>query len=147
MIVVASAGNCGERSSDGSVGYMGITSPGNAPSAITVGAVMTGNTGTRADDQVAPYSSRGPTWYDGAAKPDVVAPGHRLIAPAALRGSLYAEYPGHRVSWDSKTSDYFMLSGTSMAAAVTTGVVALMIEAHNHAFKTPLAPNSTTMPG
>ena len=29
---------------------------------------------------VAPYSSRGPTWFDGFAKPDVVAPGHRLVS-------------------------------------------------------------------
>ena len=30
------------------------------------------------DDAVAPYSSRGPTWYDAYAKPDVVVSGHRL---------------------------------------------------------------------
>jgi len=45
----------------GEVGYAGITSPGNAPSAITVDAVDTKNTVTRSDDEVAPFSSRGPT--------------------------------------------------------------------------------------
>ena len=65
------------------MGYAGISSPGNAPSAITVGAAKTFDTTTRADDLVADYSSRGPTWYDGFAKPDVVAPGHRLVGPAA----------------------------------------------------------------
>ena len=46
----------------GQVGYAGITSPANAPSAITVGALDTKNTVTRSDDVVAPFSSRGPTW-------------------------------------------------------------------------------------
>ena len=30
---------------------------------------------------IGPYSSRGPTWGDGYAKPDLVAPGHKLLAP------------------------------------------------------------------
>ena len=29
----------------------------------------------RSDDEVAPFSSRGPSWYDAFAKPDIVAPG------------------------------------------------------------------------
>jgi len=57
-----------------------VTSPGNAPSAITVGAVNTKGTVTHADDEVSAYSSRGPTWYDGFVKPDVVAPGHSMIS-------------------------------------------------------------------
>ena len=44
----------------GEVGYAGITSPGNAPSAITVGALDMHDTADRSDDTVAPYSSRGP---------------------------------------------------------------------------------------
>ena len=93
IVVVASAGNFGTNPDTGVAGYAGITSPGNAPSAITVGAVDTRGTASRLDDRVASYSSRGPTWYDAAAKPDVVAPGHRLVAPAALRSSLYASGP------------------------------------------------------
>ena len=78
------------------VGYAGITSPGNAPSAITVGALDTRGTVSRLDDQVAPYSSRGPTWYDARSKPDLVAPGHQLVAAAALRSSLYSQWPSRR---------------------------------------------------
>ena len=75
IVVVVSAGNLGMHPETGAVGYAGITSPGNAPSAITVGAVDLHYTGYRADDTVGPYSSRGPTWYDAFAKPDLVAPG------------------------------------------------------------------------
>jgi serine protease AprX len=57
IIVVAAAGNHGMDSTTGESGYAGITSPGNAPSAITVGAVNTQETVTRSDDRVAPYSS------------------------------------------------------------------------------------------
>src|SRR5207248_4360984 len=39
VIVVAAAGNYGKNPTTGTPGYAGITSPGNAPSAITVGAV------------------------------------------------------------------------------------------------------------
>jgi serine protease AprX len=142
IVVVASAGNFGRNPNTGVQGYAGITSPGNAPSAITVGSVDTGGTVSRLDDRIASYSSRGPTWYDATAKPDVVAPGHRLVAAAALRSSLYAEQPGRRVGWGNKKQQYLMLSGTSMAAAVTSGVVALMIEAHREHFKEPLTPNA-----
>jgi serine protease AprX len=69
IVVVTSAGNEGTNRVTGQVGYAGITSPGNAPSAITVGAVDTRNTTTRLDDQVPSFSSRGPTWYDAYAKP------------------------------------------------------------------------------
>ena len=51
------------------------------------------NTVTRDDDRMAPYSSNGPTWYDGLVKPDVVAPGHMLASEAAPRSALFKTYP------------------------------------------------------
>src|SRR5262249_38870273 len=93
IVVVVSAGNNGANPQTGTVGYGGINSPGNARSAITVGAVKTFDTTSRTDDVIADYSSRGPTWYDGFLKPDVVAPGHRLVAAAALGQTLYTLHP------------------------------------------------------
>jgi serine protease AprX len=143
IVVVASAGNYGMNQETGEVGYAGITSPGNAPSAITVGALDMHDTANRSDDTVAPYSSRGPAWYSGLAKPDLVAPGHRLVAVGAYGGSLYERYTERRVvGRDHKKARYFRLSGTSMAAAVTSGVVSLMIEANRATFDAPLTPNT-----
>jgi serine protease AprX len=125
IVVVVAAGNTGLNPQTGQVGYAGITSPANAPSAITVGAVDTKNTISRADDVVAPFSSRGPTWYDAYAKPDVVAPGRRIVSFMAKNSSLYNAHPSWYVNAATRT--YMTLSGTSMAAAVTTGVVADLI--------------------
>ena len=62
IVVVTSAGNIGMNPETGEVGYAGITSPGNAPGAITVGSLDLHYTATRFDDTVGPYISRGPTW-------------------------------------------------------------------------------------
>jgi serine protease AprX len=143
FIVVVSAGNFGEKQADGSVGYMGITSPGNAPSAITVGCTITQDTVTRFDDVVAPYSSRGPTLFDAFVKPDVVAPGHHLASDTNPSSSLYTELPQNRASADTG-QPLLELSGSSMAAAVVSGVVALILESHNHDgmnHQKPLTPN------
>ena len=130
FIVVAAAGNHGEKERTGEPGYTGITSPGNAPSAITVGAVMTRGTVTRSDDVVASYSSRGPSWFDAFEKPDVVAPGHHLISDTSLFSSLYKELTTNRTN-AANGQPLLMLSGSSMATAVTSGVVALVLQAHN----------------
>src|SRR5262249_24755858 len=129
LIVVASAGNNGLKD-DGTAGYAGITSPGNAPSAITVGAANNKDTVTRLDDVVAPYSSRGPTWYDAFVKPDVVAPGHHLASDTSLTASVYEHLPSDHAK-SANGQPLLSLSGSSMAAAVTSGVVALVLQAHN----------------
>ena len=93
LIVVTSAGNVGRNPTTGVVGYAGITSPCNAPSAICVGAVNTIQTEARSDDVVASYSSRGPTWYDGYAKPDLLAPGNKLPSDTSVDSYLYQTLP------------------------------------------------------
>jgi len=141
VIVVVAAGNLGRHPSTGLTAYAGITSPGNASSAITVGALDTNQTVTRTDDQVPFYSSRGPSWYDGAMKPDIVAPGHNLVSLAAIGSYLYTKYPEMRVSDGTTATPFMRLSGSSMATAVTTGVVALMIERHRQVSSIPMTPN------
>jgi serine protease AprX len=141
IVVVTSAGNIGMNKLTGVVGYAGVTSPGNSPSAITVGATRTFETNTPADDVVADYSSRGPTWYDAFVKPDVVAPGHRLLSSAVASQHLYSILPTLRgPSYDGRAS--LRLSGTSMSAAVVSGSVALMIEAAREAFQRTPTPNT-----
>lgn len=136
LLVVTSAGNDGRNPDTGQPGYGGISSPGNAPSAITVGAIDLNDTVTRADDTVTGYSSRGPTWYDAFAKPDLVAPGHRLVATMARTSTIASDRSDTMVSalsTDEGTAAYMPLSGTSMAAGVVSGVVAMMVEAHRDA--------------
>jgi len=140
IIVLAAAGNNGVNPTTGQPGYAGINSPGNAPSAITVGAVSTSNTVTRNDDRIPDYSSSGPTWYDAIVKPDLLAPGHRIIAVGAKKSTIYRDYPNLRAA----DTDYIRLSGTSMATAVGSGVVALMIEGHRaaHPYTPAMTPNT-----
>ena len=131
IVVVASAGNNGTDPATGQVAYAGISSPGNAPSALTVGAVDTGGTDTRLDDVVASFSSRGPTWYDGQVKPDLVAPGRRQIEAVPADSTLFSLVTIKPLcSGVVESRCYVGLSGTSMATAVATGVVARMIEAN-----------------
>ena len=131
IVVVVAAGNYGTNPSNGQVGYAGIASPGNAPSAITVGAASNAGSVERQDDRVASFSSRGPSWFDGYAKPDVVAPGSNLLSDLAAGSTLAASYPS--LVYQSTNGKLLKLSGSSMATGVVSGLVAAMIEAHDFA--------------
>jgi serine protease AprX len=142
IVVVVSAGNVGRSLATGEPGYAGILSPANAPSAITVGALDSRNTTARGDDAVTTYSSRGPTWYDALAKPDLVAPGHELVSTAAIGSTLYLQYPERRVAGNGNQNRYLRLSGTSLSAAVASGAVALTIEATRSAYGLSPSPDT-----
>ena len=128
ILVFASAGNAG-KAEDGSPILGGISSPGNSPFAITVGAINTKGTVSRSDDIMATYSSRGPTKFENAVKPDIVAPGNKIVSLEARGSYMVRTYPQFHMAGRT-TNGYMHMSGTSMAAAVVTGGAALLMQAH-----------------
>jgi subtilisin family serine protease len=157
VVVVASAGNFGNY--DGKTLYGAIASPGISPYVITVGAADTHGTAVRSDDTVAAFSSRGPTLWDGLPKPDLIAPGTDVAAAMSDDGVFYKTHPEITVDpcdelatkCENKNPEYMVLSGTSMAAPVVTGTVALMLEANPsltpNAIKALLMASAQELPG
>jgi serine protease AprX len=104
-----------------------ISDPANDPFVVTVGAVDDRGTSTLADDELPNFSGRGPTATDGLAKPDIAAPGAHVVSLAAPNASITNAYPS------TMPAPYRRGSGTSMANAVVTGLVADLLSVEPNA--------------
>jgi len=125
VVVVAAAGNTGygvqttEARGNVSSGIpLSINDPGNADLAITVGSTHRDMPYTYG---VSYFSSKGPTG-DGRLKPDLLAPGEKILSCAAGRAKADAAAEVSRAKFD-----YLEQSGTSMAAPHVSGVVAAFL--------------------
>ena len=117
IVVVASAGNTGPEA-------MTVGVPGNVPYIITVGAMTDSYTPAEpSDDRLTVFSSAGPT-FEGFVKPDLIAPGGHMLGLMNKESLLPKK---HKEFHDSE--EYFVMSGTSQATAVVSGLVALLLEA------------------
>jgi subtilisin family serine protease len=124
VVVVTAAGNTGyayalDRGKQKQIAAgraLTINDPGNADKAITVGS-------THRDMPhvygVSYFSSKGPTG-DGRAKPDLVAPGEKILSAATGRFR-------DRSAGAGTETDYIENSGTSMAAPHVSGVIAAFL--------------------
>ena len=122
IVVVTSAGNYGRN------GHFTITSPGNSRKIITVGSVTDNGTGLDfSDDYVSTFSSRGPTVIDNYLKPDLIAPGNRVIASIPAGSKLKVDLPGRAPKCEICVADYLELSGTSMASGLVSAAAVLML--------------------
>ena len=116
ITTVVSGGNSGPDP-------MTIGVPGNVPYVITVGAMTDHYTmDNQLDDYLAPFSSVGPT-LEGFVKPEITAPGGHMMGRLPMQSTVAIEHPEFHDGYD-----YYLMSGTSQAAAAASGVVALMLQ-------------------
>jgi hypothetical protein len=120
VVVVVAAGNHGYQQFQTHEGLfesystVSITDPGNADDVITVGSTHRYRPFTYG---VSFFSSRGPTG-DGRIKPDLVAPGEKIEAPAP-------------------NGSYAVRDGTSMAAPHVSGAAAMLMARHSELMGQP----------
>jgi serine protease AprX len=118
LVVVTAAGNSG----------IAVDTPGVDPFVLTVGALDDQGTPSLLDDALPVWTAWG-TPALGTPKPDIVAPGRRIVSLRVPGSTLDALNPD-RVVTATNGATYFRLSGTSMSAGVVSGVVALLLQGH-----------------
>jgi serine protease AprX len=146
VTVVAAAGNLGPAAVD-AVWY----APGNDPLVITVGCLDENQNVSPGDDSLCLISSQGAT-EDGFLKPDLVAPGRKIVSSlaAGINGqpTVLAKTFPDRITADGK---HIRFSGTSMSTPMVTGAVALLLQRHPgmtpNQIKKLLVTTATAYPG
>ena len=112
IVVVVAAGNDGSTQSH-------LDSPAISPFVIAVGAVDSNSGGDDRDERRVPgWSGKG----DSTRKPDLVAPGRSIASYRVPGSTVDDDAPAGRYG-----DDLFLGSGTSQAAAVTSGVAAALL--------------------
>ena len=132
IAVVAAAGNDGPEPG-------AIATPGADPFIITAGSYDDQGTPSTQDDRESAFSSRGQT-VDGFAKPDVLAPGRRVVSLRANGSQLELTKPERVVTnttakgaggASGKNNNlYIRMSGTSVSSAMVSGIAALVLSVH-----------------
>jgi serine protease AprX len=112
IVVVVAAGNDGASAP--------LNDPAYDPFVIAVGASDHHATLARGDDTIAEFSSRGTS----ARRPDLSAPGRSITSLRDPGSYIDANYPSATVN-----DRFFRGSGSSQAAAVTSGAAALLLQA------------------
>jgi serine protease AprX len=117
IVVIAAAGNLGPGGA--------VYAPANDPYVISVGALDQGATLERFDDVAASFSATGPT-ADGFSKPDLLAPGRRIVSLLPAATTLGRQAPAANVV----APGLAFMSGTSFAAPQVAGAAAVLLEQH-----------------
>jgi subtilisin family serine protease len=124
VVVVAAAGNTGYGMANAAarpthVGIpVSINDPGNAELVITVGSVPQLDPLERG---VSYFSAKGPT-MDGREKPDLVAPGERMLS--CVSGAPRSGAPERR---GVQAARYAQYTGTAQATAYVSGAIAALL--------------------
>ncbi|MER7001654.1 S8 family serine peptidase [Dactylosporangium sp. NPDC000555] len=116
ITVVVSGGNDGTTRDS-------LSMPAANPYVIAVGAADSKGTDTRADDVVADFSSRG----NATRSVDLTAPGRSIVGLRDPGSYIDVNYPTGLVPGDT-SGRYFRGSGSSQAAAITSGAAALLLQ-------------------
>jgi len=133
----------------GKVDFGKLSIPGTSEHAITVGAYTSkvmwtdldghrltiSRNGANRIDEIAPFSSPGPTRSGSVVKPDITAPGQMIVsavsrdaAPSSRNSIFYtgdAAFPNGYISTDPQ---YGLAGGTSQASPHVAGVCALLLQ-------------------
>ena len=137
LLLVVSAGNTGRE------GSSSIQDPASCKNPLAVGASLSDGTDSlwkeNGIEYLADYSSRGPT-QDNRMKPDIVAPGHFVLATLAVPGTVGECDGDSEPDVDNNNSGgagVKYTTGTSMASPVLAGAAAILRQYFEEAYCDP----------